>query len=232
MQQPHSDSFRRGLGRPPARYRRRQRAEEPLLRRAEGRARRPGGNAGRLGAPPPRPRRPDLPRPARQHRPRPGRRQPADGAGRPRGRQRARAASTCCRSKGTVDACAAPGTENANLPTGAIEVGASDVAVLNAAKTPPFYINEDVADRRDAAAALPLPRPAPRAHAQQHRPAPPGRCKFIREFLDRRGLHRDRDADPGQPDAGGRARLPGAEPRQPGQRSTRCRSRRSSSSSC
>jgi len=35
------------------------------------------------------------------------------------------------------------GTENANLPTGAIEVGATEVTVLNASKTPPFYINED-----------------------------------------------------------------------------------------
>jgi aspartyl-tRNA synthetase len=36
-----------------------------------------------------------------------------------------------------------PGTENESLPTGAIEVAASEVMVLNAAKTPPFYINEE-----------------------------------------------------------------------------------------
>ncbi|HLF79001.1 MAG TPA: aspartate--tRNA ligase, partial [Dehalococcoidia bacterium] len=36
-----------------------------------------------------------------------------------------------------------PGTENAAMPTGDIEVVADDVVVLNAAKTPPFYINED-----------------------------------------------------------------------------------------
>jgi aspartyl-tRNA synthetase len=35
------------------------------------------------------------------------------------------------------------GTENANMPTGEIEVAATKVVVLNAAKTPPFYINED-----------------------------------------------------------------------------------------
>ncbi|HYM14939.1 MAG TPA: aspartate--tRNA ligase [Dehalococcoidia bacterium] len=35
------------------------------------------------------------------------------------------------------------GTENEKLPTGAIEVRAAEAWVLNAAKTPPFYINEE-----------------------------------------------------------------------------------------
>ncbi len=35
------------------------------------------------------------------------------------------------------------GTENAKIPTGAIEVLVSSVKVLNQAKTPPFYINEE-----------------------------------------------------------------------------------------
>ena len=35
-----------------------------------------------------------------------------------------------------------PGTENPRLPTGAIELQATDVAILSEAKTPPFYINE------------------------------------------------------------------------------------------
>ena len=35
-----------------------------------------------------------------------------------------------------------PGTENTKLPTGAIELQATDVAILSEAKTPPFYINE------------------------------------------------------------------------------------------
>ena len=35
-----------------------------------------------------------------------------------------------------------PGTENAKLPTGAIELQATDVEILSEAKTPPFYINE------------------------------------------------------------------------------------------
>ncbi|HUQ78795.1 MAG TPA: aspartate--tRNA ligase [Patescibacteria group bacterium] len=35
-----------------------------------------------------------------------------------------------------------PGTENPRLPTGAIELRASAVTILSAAKTPPFYIND------------------------------------------------------------------------------------------
>ena len=35
------------------------------------------------------------------------------------------------------------GTENDAMPTGAIEVVANEVVLLNAAKTPPFYINEE-----------------------------------------------------------------------------------------
>ncbi len=35
-----------------------------------------------------------------------------------------------------------PGTENPKLPTGAIELQATDVEILSEAKTPPFYINE------------------------------------------------------------------------------------------
>jgi aspartyl-tRNA synthetase len=36
-----------------------------------------------------------------------------------------------------------PGTENAAMPTGAIEVIAQSIINLNAARTPPFYINEE-----------------------------------------------------------------------------------------
>ena len=38
-----------------------------------------------------------------------------------------------------------PGTENAAMPTGEIEVRAAQADILNTAKTPPFYINEDIA---------------------------------------------------------------------------------------
>ncbi len=36
------------------------------------------------------------------------------------------------------------GTQNPNIPTGAIEISGESCVVLNAAKNPPFYINEDV----------------------------------------------------------------------------------------
>jgi len=44
-------------------------------------------------------------------------------------------------TEGTV-ALRLPGTENAKLPTGAIELQATAVTILSEAKTPPFYIND------------------------------------------------------------------------------------------
>ncbi len=66
----------------------------------------------------------------------------------PQNAQAAHAAASGLRSEfvtqitGEVTARRA-GTENANMPTGAVEVAASEVVILNASKTPPFYINED-----------------------------------------------------------------------------------------
>src|SRR5215207_6500050 len=35
-----------------------------------------------------------------------------------------------------------PGTENNRLPTGEVELQATDVTILNESKTPPFYVND------------------------------------------------------------------------------------------
>lgn len=48
----------------------------------------------------------------------------------------------CVAVTGTIQA-RQPGQENTDLPTGAIEILAQTVAVLNAAKTPPFEVNQD-----------------------------------------------------------------------------------------
>ncbi len=80
-----------------------------------------------------------------------------------------------------------PGTENRNLATGEIEVQAQSARVLNPAKTPPFYINEEteVEDLlRLRYRYLDLRRE--RMHrnmALRHRVV-----KFIRDFMDSRGF--------------------------------------------
>ena len=85
---------------------------------------------------------------------------------------------------------------------------------------------------RGDAPALPLPRPAPRAAAPQHPAALPGHRQHPPPH-DRGRLHRVPDADPDR-----RARPEGArdylvpEPHPSRASSTRCRRRRSSSSSC
>ncbi len=80
-----------------------------------------------------------------------------------------------------------PGTENDALPTGGIEVHASAVEVLNAAKTPPFYINEEQeVDEllRLKFRYLDLRRPVMLERlVLRHRA-----IRFIREFLNERGF--------------------------------------------
>ena len=124
-----------------------------------------------------------------------------------------------------------PGKENPALATGEIEVEAQRVEVLNTAQDAAVPHLGRRGGRRGAAAALPLPRPAPRQHGAQRRAAPP-RGQVHPRLPGRARLPRGRDADPDQEHARGRARLPGAEPRSIPASSTRCRSRRSSSSSC
>ncbi len=77
------------------------------------------------------------------------------------------------------------GTENPELPTGAVDVVASAITILNASKTPPFYINKDETideSRRMQYRYLDLRRPA-----MQHNIITRHRIvKFIRDYLDER----------------------------------------------
>ncbi len=79
------------------------------------------------------------------------------------------------------------GTANPDLPTGDVEVLASELKVLNPAKTPPFYINrEDSIDEtmRMKHRYLDLRRPKMQANmVLRHRAV-----KFIRDWLDERGF--------------------------------------------
>ena len=80
-----------------------------------------------------------------------------------------------------------PGTENTNLPTGAVEVSAQEVVVLNPAKTPPFYINEESPVEESLRLRyrhLYLRRPRIQENLiLRHRVV-----KFIRDFLSARGF--------------------------------------------
>ena len=124
-----------------------------------------------------------------------------------------------------------PGTENAKLPTGEIELRATEVTILNESKTPPFYINEPDAPVDESLRLkyryLDIRR-EPMAN-RLHPPEPP-------RPGDPRGpprerLRRGRDAEPDQVDARGRSRLhrPVAAPARAA--STPCRRAPSSSSS-
>ncbi|MCJ7514443.1 MAG: aspartate--tRNA ligase, partial [Dehalococcoidia bacterium] len=79
------------------------------------------------------------------------------------------------------------GTENLKLPTGKIEVIASDIQILNTAKTPPFYINEDVEVDENLSLKyryLYLRRPRMKDNmVLRHKVE-----KFMRDFLDAKGF--------------------------------------------
>ncbi len=80
-----------------------------------------------------------------------------------------------------------PGTENTKLPTGKIEVIASDIQILNTSKTPPFYINEDAEVDENLCLKyryLYLRRPRMKDNIiLRHRVE-----KFMRDFLDAKGF--------------------------------------------
>ena len=79
------------------------------------------------------------------------------------------------------------GTINPKLPTGEIEVIASDIQILNTSKTPPFYVNEDVEVDENLFLKyryLHLRRPRMKDNIiLRHRVE-----KFMRDFLDAKGF--------------------------------------------
>ena len=113
-----------------------------------------------------------------------------------------------------------------SLPTGEIEVEAHDRRVLNEAKTPPFYINEEVdvdEGLRLKYRYLDLRRPQMQRNIiLRHR-----LVKYMRDYLDERGFVEVETPLPDQEHARRRARLPRAQQRLSRARSTPCRSRRS-----
>jgi aspartyl-tRNA synthetase len=79
------------------------------------------------------------------------------------------------------------GTENPNLPTGEIEVIASEATILNQSKTPPFYINEEIEVEESLRLKyryLDLRRPRMKENMMLRSRV----VKHIRDFLDARGF--------------------------------------------
>ena len=122
------------------------------------------------------------------------------------------------------------GGANPNLVSGEIEVLAHDMEILNAAQTPPFPLDDENLSEtvRLQHRVIDLRRPPMQKNLMlRHRAA-----MAARNYLDAQRLRRHRDAGALQVDAGGRARVPRAVAHPPRACSTRCRSRRSSSSRC
>ena len=79
------------------------------------------------------------------------------------------------------------GSENSKLPTGDVEIVARNMTILNASKTPPFYINEEVEVEENLRLKyryLDLRRP----HMQQNIILRHRVVKFMRDFFDARGF--------------------------------------------
>ena len=120
-------------------------------------------------------------------------------------------------------------TVNLVLPTGEVEVRAKEVRILNEAKTPPFSIAEDQnvsEETRLKYRYLDLRRPQ-----LQHNIGLRHRITMaLRKYFDERGLLRDRDADPDQVARPKARAISSCRRACTRASSTRCRSRRRSSS--
>ena len=225
----------RRAGRPPTRppghhrrptHQRRQSSDpHPRRRLAARRARRPDRDAGRLGGPPPRPRRRHLHRPARGQRRRPGRR--------PRRGRRPPAAQRVL-PQGHRRGRPAPGGQR--QPRAAHRRGRGGrrptLEVLSAAAPLPFPIDDHVDGGRGgrgsstatSTCAVRRPTHAIRLRSKVN--------KAARDVLDDARLRRDRDADA---DPVARPRAPATSWCRPGcgpAAGTPCRRARSCSSSC
>ena len=101
------------------------------------------------------------------------------------------------------------------LATGEVEVVAEKVWILNEIAHAAVPHGRERGRERGRAPEVPLRRPAPAAHAAQHHPALEDLVRGARVPV-RAGLPRNRDALHDALHAGGRARLPGAQPRAAG----------------
>ena len=77
------------------------------------------------------------------------------------------------------------GTENTELPTGAIDVEASEIQILSSSKTPPFYINKEEANLDEALRMKHRYLDLRRAKMQQNIILRHRAVKFIRDYLDK-----------------------------------------------
>ena len=148
----------------------------------------------------------------------------------------AHAAAHALRSEDVITAAgtvtrARPRTSTPTWPPGRSRSTVSELEILADAETPPFPLDEDGTvdeNLRLRHRSLDLRRaPMQEAIALRHRVA-----ATIREVLDERDFLEIETPVSDPLDARGRARLPGPGARRARARSTRCRSRRSCSSSC